>query len=345
MMENLNIYVPRLLDAREYFSAGHRACQGCGETVALRQILKAAGRSVILVNATGCSEIISSPFPQTAWHVPWIHVAFENAAAVASGVEAGLKALVRKGRLTERGICVMAIAGDGATADIGFQALSGAAERGHNFVYVCLDNEAYMNTGIQRSSSTPFGAMTTTSPPGRKSKGQKTWKKNLTEIMVAHEIPYVATASPSYPFDLVRKVKRAIEVDGPAYLHVLAVCPTGWRSATEETIRLGRLAAECGVFPLYEVDQGKYTINVDPGELKPLKDYLSIQGRFRHLTPDDVAYIQARIRANMDRLRAKVRMTAEGDPGSKAASEPKAGSGKKTSARARKAARAEKAKK
>jgi len=262
-------------------------------------------------------EIISSPYPLTSWNIPWIHVAFENAAAVASGVEAGLKALERKGRLPERKICVMAIAGDGATADIGFQALSGAVERGHNFVYVCLDNEAYMNTGIQRSSSTPFGAMTTTSPPGRMSKGQKTWKKNLPEIMAAHEIPYVATASPSYPFDLVRKVKRAVEVDGPAYLHVLAVCPTGWRSPTEETIRLGRLAAECGVFPIYEVDHGKYTINVDPVKRKPLKDYLRLQGRFRHLTPEDMEYIEQRSLADLERLRAKVRMTAGDEKGSR----------------------------
>jgi len=334
-MENLNIYVPRLLDRREYFTAGHRACQGCGETVALRQILKSVGRNVILANATGCSEIISSPFPQTAWHVPWIHVAFENAAAVASGVEAGMKALERKGALPKRNVKVMAIAGDGATADIGFQALSGAVERGHNFVYVCLDNEAYMNTGIQRSSSTPFGAMTTTSPPGRLSKGQKTWKKNLPEILAAHDIPYVATASPSYPFDLIRKVKRAVEVNGPAYIHVLAVCPTGWRSAGEETIRLGRLAAESGVFPLYEVDQGKYTINLDPGELKPIKEYLGLQGRFRHLKPEDLEYIEDRIHTNFEKLRAKVRMTAEDDKASRKATKQKPKKGK-TAARSKK---------
>jgi pyruvate ferredoxin oxidoreductase beta subunit len=334
-MENLNIYVPRLLDSREYFTAGHRACQGCGETVALRQILKSVGRNVILANATGCSEIISSPFPQTAWHVPWIHVAFENAAAVASGVEAGMKALERKGALPKRNVKVMAIAGDGATADIGFQALSGAVERGHNFVYVCLDNEAYMNTGIQRSSSTPFGAMTTTSPPGRLSKGQKTWKKNLPEILAAHDIPYVATASPSYPFDLIRKVKRAVEVDGPAYIHVLAVCPTGWRSAGEETIRLGRLAAESGVFPLYEVDHGKYTINLDPGQLKPIKEYLGLQGRFRHLKPEDLEYIEDRIHTNFEKLRAKVRMTAEDDKASRKATKQKPKKGK-TAARSKK---------
>jgi len=312
-MENLNIFVPRLLDKREYFVHGHRACQGCGETVALRQVLKAAGRNTIIANATGCSEIISSPYPTTSWSVPWIHVAFENHAAVASGIEAGRKILARKGRVKDQKVNILCIAGDGATADIGFQAMSGAMERGHNFTYICLDNEAYMNTGIQRSSSTPFGAMTTTSPPGRFSVGQQTWKKNLPEIMVAHEIPYVATATPSHPFDLVRKVKRAIEVDGPAYLHVLAVCPTGWRSATADTIRLARLAAETGVFPLYEVDEGKYTINLDPGEFRPIQEYLKIQGRFRHMMKNEegMAYIEKRIHDNFDKLRAKAKMTAE----------------------------------
>ncbi len=308
-MENFNIFVPRLLDSREYFVAGHRACQGCGETIALRQILKAVGPNTIVCNATGCSEIISSPFPQTAWSLPWIHVAFETVAAVASGVESAIKALERKGVIPERKTCILAFAGDGATADIGFQALSGAVERGHNFVYICLDNEAYMNTGIQRSSSTPFGAMTTTSPPGRLSKGQKTWKKNLPEIFVAHEIPYVATASPSYPFDLIRKVKKAAELDGPAYLQVLTVCPTGWRSPSEETVRLGRLAAESGVFPIYEVENGKYTINVDPGDdFRSIKEYLKLQGRFRHLEADDIEYIEKRSLANFERLRAKVRL-------------------------------------
>jgi pyruvate ferredoxin oxidoreductase beta subunit len=281
--------------------------------VALRQIFKALGRNVIVANATGCTEIISSPYPTTAWNVPWIHVAFENHAAVASGIEAARKVLARKGKIQGQRVSILAIGGDGATADIGFQAISGAMERGHDFAYICLDNEAYMNTGIQRSSSTPFGAMTTTSPPGRHSVGQHTWKKNMPEIMVAHEIPYVATASPSYPFDLVRKVKRATEIEGPAYLQVLTVCPTGWRTNTEDTIRLGRLAAETGAFPLYEVDHGKYTINVDPAELKPIKTYLEIQGRFRHLMKDakQLDYIQQRVRSHFEQLRAKVRLTAE----------------------------------
>jgi pyruvate ferredoxin oxidoreductase beta subunit len=311
-MENLNIYVPMLLDRKEYFSHGHRACQGCGETVAFRQILKAMGPNTIMANSTGCSEIISTPFPTTAWHVPWIHVAFENVSAVASGVEAGMKALVRKGMIPDRKTRILAVGGDGATADIGFQALSGAAERGHDFTYVCLDNEAYMNTGIQRSSSTPFGAMTTTSPPGSKSIGQKTWKKNIPEIMVAHEIPYVATACPSYPFDLIRKVKKAAATEGPSYIQVLTVCPTGWRTAGEETIRLGRLAAETGIFPLYEVTDGKYEISLDPGELKSPHEYFKIQGRFRHLMKNqaELEYIENRVKKNFQKLRDKVKMTS-----------------------------------
>ena len=195
----------------------------------MRMVAKAIGSPMIVVNATGCMEIISSPYPQTAWAVPWIHVAFENTAAVASGVEAGLKTLMAKGRIPEKKINVVAFAGDGGTADIGLQSLSGAMERGHDFVYVCLDNEAYMNTGIQRSSSTPFGAMTTTSPAGKITPGQTTWKKNLPAIMAAHNIPYVATASPAYYLDLMNKAKKAALIKGPAYLHVFSPCPTGWR--------------------------------------------------------------------------------------------------------------------
>ncbi len=184
----------------EPLSPGHRACQGCGEVLALRLAMKALGENVVMCSATGCMEIITSPFPQTAWKVPWIHVAFENAAAVASGVESAYKAMNRKGIINQPDVVFVGYGGDGATMDIGIQALSGALERGHNFVYMCFDNEAYMNTGIQRSSGTPFGAGTTTSPPGKKSIGQSTWKKNLPAIAVAHNIPYVATATPAYPW-------------------------------------------------------------------------------------------------------------------------------------------------
>ncbi len=293
----------RELPKEELFTQGHRACQGCAGALALRLILKAVGDRVIIAAATGCMEIISSPFPQTAWRVPWIHVAFENAAAVASGIESALKVLMRKGKLKKEKIYVVAIAGDGGTADIGLQSLSGALERGHDFVYVCIDNEAYMNTGIQRSSSTPFGARTTTSPAGKKSIGQMTWKKNVAEIAVAHRIPYVATVCPTYYQDMINKLKKAANTPGPAYVHCLAPCPTGWRVSPNLTIEVGRLAVETGVFPLYEVINGKYKINYPHRRLKPVREYLQLQGRFRHLTDEYIEIIQKRVTEEMARLR------------------------------------------
>jgi len=293
-VENLAIYVPRLTTTKEYFAPGHRACMGCGEALAVRLVCKALGRNVIIANATGCMEIVSSQLPATSWEVPWIHTLFENTAAVASGIEAGIKVLTRKEKYTRK-TKVVAMAGDGGTADIGFQALSGALERGHNFIYVCFDNEAYMNTGIQRSSATPFGASTTTSPAGKHSIGQTTWKKNLPAIAAAHDIPYVATASHSYPFDLMTKITKAMAVEGPSYIHVLSVCPTGWRLPPDLTIRAGRLAVQTGVFPLYEIEQGKYTLNFDFPKLRPVEDYFKIQGRFRHLTKETIAQIQQRV--------------------------------------------------
>jgi len=308
MIEKYAVYVPRLVPKKNTFAPGHRACIGCGEALALRLAAKALGSDVIIVNATGCMEVIASPLPWTSWDVPWIHTLFENAAAVASGVEAGMKAMMRKGKREVRPIKVAAIAGDGGTSDIGLQALSGALERGHDFVYICLDNEAYMNTGIQRSSSTPYGASTTTAPAGKKSIGQTTWKKNMPAIAAAHDIPYVATASPSYPFDLMDKVAKAISTPGPAYVHVLSVCPTGWRSAPDLSIRLGRLAVETAIFPIYEVENGKYKLTFDPPKLRPVTDYLKLQGRFRHLTPEDIDKIQKRVVEEYEKLKAKARL-------------------------------------
>jgi pyruvate ferredoxin oxidoreductase beta subunit len=256
---------------------------------------------MIAVSATGCMEIISSPYPQTAWAVPWIHVAFENAAAVASGVEVGLKTLMAKGRIPEKKIAVVAFAGDGGTADIGLQSLSGAMERGHDFVYVCLDNEAYMNTGIQRSSETPFGAMTTTSPAGKLTAGQTTWKKNLPAIMAAHNIPYVATASPAYYLDLMNKAKKAALIKGPAYLHVYSPCPTGWRHGTDLAIEVSRLVVETNIFPLYEVVEGKYVVRKNT-RYKPVEEYLKQQRRFSHLTPELIQTIQKRVDLEYEKL-------------------------------------------
>ncbi len=304
-MINLDLYAPLMLPKEELFTSGHRACQGCAEALAVRIVCKALGRNSIVAMATGCMEIVSSPLPTTAWQIPWIHVAFENAAAVASGVESGLKALMRKGRLPHKKITIAGMAGDGGTADIGLQALSGAMERGHDMIFVCYDNEAYMNTGIQRSSATPFGASTTTSPAGKVKAGQETWKKNMPEIMAAHGIPYVATACSAYPIDLYEKVKRAALVKGPAYVHCLSVCPTGWRIPSGDAIRYGRLAVETAAFPLYEVIDGKYQLTFDSPKLKPITDYFKGQGRFRHLTPEAVARIQERITRDYEKLRAK----------------------------------------
>jgi pyruvate ferredoxin oxidoreductase beta subunit len=307
IVENFELYAPKLVDKEEYFSPGHRACQGCGEALALRLMCKALGPDTVIANATGCMEVISTLYPTTAWKLPWIHVAFPNAAAVGSGVEAGLKALRRKGKIADRYVKTVAIGGDGGTMDIGLQALSGAMERGHDMLYVCFDNEAYMNTGIQRSSATPFGASTTTAPAGKASFGNKTWKKNLPEIMIAHNVAYVATACHSYPIDFMNKVKKARKVKGPAYIHCLSVCPTGWRSSSETCIKLGRLAVETGIFPLYEVENEKYRITVDmPEKLRPVEDYLKLQGRFRHLTPDQINIIQGRVIMEYQKLLKKV---------------------------------------
>jgi len=299
----------RSVTKEEYFAPGHRACVGCGEALAVRLVCKALGQNVIIVTATGCMEIVSSPFPYTSWRVPWIHTLFENAGAVASGIEVGLKVIMRKGKRSAKEIKVVAMAGDGGTSDIGLQALSGALERRHDFLYICLDNEAYMNTGIQRSSSTPYGASTTTAPAGKMSIGQVTWKKDMPAIAAAHDIPYVATACPSYPFDLMAKVAKGAAIRGPAYVHILSVCPIGWGSATELTIGIGRLAVKTGMFPLYEVENGKYKLSIDLPRLRPVQDYLKLQRRFRHLSEETINEIQDRVSEEYAKLKDKVACT------------------------------------
>ncbi|MFP3975861.1 MAG: pyruvate synthase subunit PorB [Chloroflexota bacterium] len=308
-MDTFSVYVPQLAPKYEGIVPGHRFCIGCGEALAVRLATKALGRDTVITCATGCIEICTSGFPQTSWNVPWIHTLFENVGAVSSGVESGLKAQMRKGKIPEKRIYSVGMAGDGGTSDIGFQALSGALERGHDFLYLCFDNEAYMNTGIQRSSATPYGASTTTSPAGKVSIGQKTWKKNMPEIVAAHNIPYVATACPSYPFDLMDKVKKGAEIEGPAYVHIFSPCPTGWRYPVDLSVRIGRFAVETGVFPLYEVEDGSYKLNFDPQPLRPIRDYLKAQGRFRHLSEDEIQKIQQHVEKEYKKLKARCQET------------------------------------
>jgi pyruvate ferredoxin oxidoreductase beta subunit len=304
-MEKYAVFVPKLVSEEESLSPGHRACLGCGQAVAMRQAGKALGHDVILINAAGCMSVFGAVSPHTSWSVPWLHTLFENTGAVVSGVDAALKVLAEKGRREDKPVTVVGLAGDGGTMDIGLQALSGALERGHDFLYLCFDNEAYMNTGIQRSSATPYGARTTTSPVNKKGDGQFSWKKNMPLIVADHNIPYVATACPSYPFDLMEKVKKGAKMAGPAYIHIFSVCPTGWGSPPDLTIRLGRLAVETGTFPLYEVEQGRYKLNVDTTPLRPIQDYLSLQSRFNHLSEETVRLIQERVNEEYAKLKEK----------------------------------------
>ncbi len=270
------------LPVEELFTSGHRLCAGCAAGTIMRMTMKALRGPTIVVNATGCVEVASTIYPYTSWKVSWVHVAFENAAAVASGVEAAYKALRRRGAW-DKHVDIIAVGGDGGTFDIGIQALSGALERGHDFVYLCYDNEAYMNTGIQRSGATPHGAATTTSPAGSEIPGKPEFKKDLIGICAAHGIEYAATASPAYWNDYITKVRKALEVDGPAVLHVFSPCPTGMRFDPSKSIEIARLAVQTRYWPLYEVEKGKYKLNIKVPKPKPLIEFLKPQGRFRHL--------------------------------------------------------------
>jgi pyruvate ferredoxin oxidoreductase beta subunit len=283
----------------ERLAPGHRLCAGCGASIVVRQILAAIDEPVVLANATGCLEVATSIYPYTAWRVPWIHNAFENAAATISGVEAAHRSLVRQNKIPDHDVKFIAFGGDGGTYDIGLQSLSGAVERGHQFLYVCYDNGAYMNTGIQRSSATPLGAATTTSPAGRVIPGKQQFRKDLTAIMAAHDIPYVAQAAPSRWRDLMEKARQAVHCGGPAFINVLASCNRGWRHGTDETIELTQLAVDTCYWPLFEVEHGRWRLSYKPKEKLPVEEWLKRQGRFRHL-------FQAENRHLIDQLQAEV---------------------------------------
>jgi pyruvate ferredoxin oxidoreductase beta subunit len=264
-------------------------------------MLAAIDDPVVIANATGCLEVATTIYPYTAWRVPWIHNAFENAASTISGVEAAYRSLVRQGKIEEENVKFISFGGDGGTYDIGLQALSGAAERGHQFLYVCYDNGAYMNTGIQRSSATPFGAHTTTSPAGEVIPGKQQFRKDLTKIMAAHDIPYAAQASPSKWRDLMEKTRKAVNADGPAFMNVLSSCNRGWRHATDETIEVTQLAVDSCYWPLYEVEDGEWHLSYKPRKKVPVVKWLERQGRFRHLFKPQNRHLIDEMQAEVDR--------------------------------------------
>jgi pyruvate/2-oxoacid:ferredoxin oxidoreductase beta subunit len=287
---------PRIPE-QELMHSGHLACPGCGASLAMRYALKALGPETMVIIPACCWSIIAGPFPYSALQVPIYHTAFETAAATASGMRA---ALDMKGQTD---VTIMAWAGDGGTFDIGIQALSGAAERNEDFIYVCYDNEAYMNTGIQRSSATPYGAWTTTTPEKHLKERPK---KNIDEIMAAHGIPYIATASVGFPEDFIQKMKKAKSIRGTKFIHVYSPCPPGWKIQDEQTIRISQLAMHSKVFPLFEIEDGeRYSLSMEPDGV-PVRDYLKFQGRFRILKEADVDLIQQGVDRNWEKLMKKV---------------------------------------
>jgi len=290
---------------------GHALCQGCGVPMVVRTIIDSIETPVVVVSATGCLEVATTRFPTTAWNVPWLHVAFENAAAVASGVETAHRALVKRGAVPDEPVTFLVFAGDGGTYDIGLQALSGALERGHRFIFVCYDNEAYMNTGVQRSGATPFGASTTTTPAGVDSFGKAQQRKDMTAIAVAHHVPYVAQAAAVHWHDLSLKAQHAAAADGPAFLNVLTNCPVGWGHEPRETLDILNAAVDSCFWPVYEVVEGRYRLTYVPERIRPLEDWLRPQQRFAHLLRPEAAGLLEQIRRQVkDDWEALVRRCA-----------------------------------
>ena len=266
----------------ELFTMGHTGCSGCAQSMSVKLIMEILGKNTIATSATGCLEVFSTRWPESSWKIPWIHSLFENSAAVASGVEAALKYMGKKD-----GITVIAQGGDGGTADIGLQALSGMFERNHDVLYICYDNGAYMNTGYQRSGLTPFDAYTTTSPSGKESFGNNRPKKYMPEIAMAHRIPYTAVSSAGYPIDLQKKVKKAMSIKGAKYLQIDVPCVPGWKYEPKYSVRLAQLAVQTGLYPLFEAEYDKIISVKKISKKVPVEEYLKLQGRFKHLFKDE----------------------------------------------------------
>jgi pyruvate ferredoxin oxidoreductase beta subunit len=292
--------------------AGHGMCLGCGIPLIFKIVLRATEDPIVVANATGCLEVCTTIFPRTAWNCMWVHSAFENAASTIAGVEAMYKSLKKNGKIpADTKFKFLGTGGDGGTYDIGIQALSGAVERGHKIVYLCYDNNVYANTGGQRSSATPLGASATTSPAGSHSPGKLQKRKDLTKILVAHNIPYVAQASPFRWQDLYNKAKKAFKADGPAFLNVLCLCPTEWKYNESRGIKMAQLASDTCVWPLYEVENGNYRVNYRPKEKKPVLEWLKSQGRFRHLFKEENAWVIEAFQKDVDRDWVELNRLAE----------------------------------
>jgi len=306
------INLKKMASQKDLLAPGHRACAGCAGASILRMVANTAGPNTVVGLATGCMEVVTTIYPYTAWRIPYIHSAFENVAATISGVETAYRAFKKKGKIDKK-INFIAIGGDGGTYDIGLQALSGAMERGHNMLYLCYDNEAYMNTGIQRSGATPYGAATSTTPAGKKIPGKTQHRKPLTEIMVAHDIPYVAQASPHNFMDFMRKVQKALEIEGPAFINIIMPCPVGWRFPEDQSIEMARKAVDSCFWPLFEVEYGEWKLNYNPekaGKKIPVEEWIKPQGRFRHLFAPENRHIIDELQAWVDKNWARLKKLA-----------------------------------
>jgi len=285
----------RTAPEEEYYLPGHRTCAGCGPALVYKLVAKASGKNTIFVGPTGCMYVANTSYLVGPWAVPWIHAQITNGGAVVSGIEAAYKAMLRKGKKQGEFPNIICMAGDGGSADIGLQALSAAMYRNHDILFVAYDNEAYANTGIQTSPTTPYGARTTFTPPGKMvPEGKKLWPKDLVKLIAAGHpgVKYLASASPSYPIDLMNKVRKALAYQGPTLLHIHAPCPKGWGFEPSRTVEIGRLAVESGMWQLYEIENGETRLTYRPRAIKPVGDYLLGQGRFSHLDPEMIDRIQ-----------------------------------------------------
>jgi len=293
----------------EKITSGHRLCAGCAEPIIAKLVLASIKDPVVVINATGCLEVATTIYPYTAWKIPWMHNAFENAPATVSGIIEAYNVILRKkpsarpkwARNLPRNIKFAVFSGDGGSYDIGLQSLSGALERGHKFLYVCYDNEAYMNTGNQRSGATPLGSSTTTSPAGKVKQGKEEWRKDLTAIVEGHHINYVAQASIFHWADLSKKVQRAMEVNGPSFINVMSPCQRSWGFDPSQTVQIAKLAVETNFWPLYEINNGKFTLNYEPRKRTPIIEWIKSQKRFKHLLKPENKKIIERIQEHIDK--------------------------------------------